>query len=50
MKNSQLYILSGNIFLAGSLLTSHLSSSIFLGCLFCVWYFMGINEMRKEQK
>ena len=47
MKHSQLCILSGNIFLAGSLLTTHLTSSVFLGFMFCTWFLMGIYHMRR---
>jgi len=49
MKDYQFYILSGNIFLACSFLTTKLSSSIFLGVLFCLWFLMGINKMGKEK-
>jgi len=49
MKNSQLFILSGNIFLTGSLLTINYSSSVFLGVLMCVWYGMGIYAMHQEK-
>jgi len=49
MKDWQLFVLSGNIFLAGSFLTNHLWDSIAMGVLFCVWFGMAVFSMGRKE-